>query len=359
MNEENEKKDLNENLDEMMKSASEKVDYNDNNNKGNKKGKSTKKVIIFTVIGLLLFGAVLATGAFMMNENDEFVDKSEDPDWVDKDNVATEVDDDDEFLDEWNFERPIEVSDWAMNPFVQSEFWEEEGIEDKILEKSREELQGFYSSVSWISSGIPSGYDDPGIAGPYTNNIEERFLEDESENPEFSYALSEDYQKAYVVYTERLLNPSFGGWAVVQSSDLVSVKDNRIYNQLRDMFSNEWWDNNVKESEDYTGLPIITEWTNGDWDKYDLAEREANRYGVFYGVIDDNEDRYVTSENIGSDEENQPIMQVSSPVKYYAFGKDKKLVEISGTLELTLQSNSDTLNVENRVIISDAKLTLE
>ena len=345
-----------ENLKKLMESAADNSGLDDliDSNKDSKE-KSTKKIVMFTIAGLFAFGVVLVSAALMLNNNPEFVDKSETPSWVEKEGINEEDGEND--YDYWEFEHPVELKDWATRPFERDEFWSIEGIEDEVLEISRE-MQSFYSTVSWMKSGLPHPYEDEELAGPFTNDISKRYLKDGSENPDFSYALSEDYQKAYVTYTERLLNPIFGGWVQAQSSER-NIKNDSIYNQLKDMFSSEWWNNNIKEGEDYSNLPIVAEWNNGDWDKYNLAERNSNKYGAFYGEVKETEDRYLTTKAIGLDEENQAIIEVSSPVEYSAFGADGELVKITGTLELTLRSDIEKLNVENRVIIDEARLVLD
>lgn len=342
-----------DNLKKMMESATDSSGLDDGVDSSKPEGKSTKKAVVFTVIGLLLFGAVLVAAALMLKDDSEFVDKTETPDWVDKAPTEEEVVE----SGFWDFEHPVELREWAKEPFVRDEFWTQEGIEEVILDASRE-MQSFYSTVAWMKSGLPHPYEDEELAGPYTNDISKRYLEDGSDNPYFSYALSEDYQKAYVTYTERLLNPVFGGWSPFQSLE-EGVKGNNRFDDLDDMFSNDWWNSNIKKNEDYSNLPIFAEWNSGDWSQYDLAERDANKYGVFYGEIVESEDRYVTIENIGIDEEEQVIIKVSSPVDYSAFGSDGELIKVTGTLELTLRSDMEKLNVENRIIIDDANLVLD
>lgn len=356
INDDEKKVNSNDNLDELMKTATQKIsdDYGDNNGI-NKKKKSTKKVIVLTISGLLLFAGILSAGAIFMNKPQSFEDKTKIPDWVEK---KDEEEYEDDLIDEWDFEVPVELKDWASNPYISEAFWDNKKIEGVLLEEAREK-RGLYSATSWMKSGLPSPYDDEEIAGPYTNDISKRYAEDGvSDNPEFSYALAEDYQKAYILYTERLLNPTFGGWSSMQYSD-VDIKRNIKFNQLKDMFSNQWWKENIENPDNYKNLPILVEWEKGDWDKYSLPEKETTNQGIFYGEVVEDEDRYISIENIGIDEENQAILKVNSPVKYYAKDINDDLIEITGTLELTLQSNSENLNVENRVIITEAKLMLD
>lgn len=354
-NDDNKKVDSNDNLDELMKSATEKVSY-DGGDDNKKKSKSTKKVVISTVIGLLLFGAALTVGAFMMGDNDIFEDKTKNPDWVGKedDGVDKPIPE-----GEWDFDHPVELDEWAQEPFDSIAFWESEDNLNAVLDKSQR-FQGLSDTIMWVSSGLPHGYADPEgvLDDPYTNDLTKEFLEDGSENPQYSYALREDYQKAYVTYTERLLNPIFGEWIFAQRANM-PLKDNKTYNALSSMFTNSWWSDNVKEGEDYTGLPILVDWEGNDWDGIEFAERETGRYGTFFGRIVEDDENRVTSEIIGYDVNLQTIVKVNSPVEYYAFGKDEKVIHKKGTLEITLMSNSDSIDIRNRVVISDAKLSLD
>lgn len=356
-NEEDKKNQPNDNLDELMKVASQRVEEEKDVAASEKKeNKSTKKVVLLTSGGLVLFAGIVLSGALLMNNPQEFVDKTETPDWVENEDGGKESDG----YNPWEFDKPIELNSWAEIPYNQSTFWAQDGIEKDLLEISKE-YQGFYFSIARTKSGIPHGYDDEQLAGPYTNDVEKRYLEDGSVNEDFSYALTEDYEKAYVTYTERLVNPLFGDWSKVQSSDDLEIKSNMQFNALKDMFTSEWWNNNIEESRDYSNLPIFAEWTQGDWDKFniDKSEENVNMYGTFYGEIEETEDKLIQSEQIGVDQEGQAIMKVSSPVTYSAFGQDGENVEVHGTLELTLESNSESTDVKNRIVISDAELKLE
>ena len=355
-NEDDKKVNSNENLDELMKAASKNVDYNPQDN-NDKKGKSNKKVIVLSLIGLLAFGSIFAVGALTSKNPQDFEDKSKTPGWTEQEGVEN-IEGEEDSVVTWDFKTPIKLKEWASTPYIVDEFWNNDKIEDVLLAEAREK-RGFNSAVSWMNSGIPSPYDDDEIAGPYTNDISKRYLEDGiTENPEFSYALAEDYQKAYVTYMERLINPSFGGWSSMQYSE-IDIKNDPRFHEMRDMFTSEWWIKNVEENSNFTKLPILVEWEKGDWDKYGIKEKTVINQGVFYGEISEDEERYITVEDLGIDEENQSIIKVNSPVKYYALSEKGKPTEITGTLELTLQSNQENLNIENRVIISEAKLLLD
>lgn len=348
----------NDDLEAMMEQASKGVD--DNFKEDNEDdGKSTKRVIVITSIGLALFIIILIIGAVLLQRPQDFEDKTAEPDWVSKED---DFEDDDYFIEE---EHPVEVYEWAKQPYDEDTFWEE-GIEDEILEVSKDDYRNFYFAISWMPSGLENEFNDGELDGPYTNDVEQRYLDDVDgeeleENPEFSYALVEDYEKAIVVHTERLLNPTFGGWASAQISmgDGREIKDERYYNNLRNIFSEDWWEANIKEHEDYTKLPVMAEWNIGEWDKYNLAERETFEQGVFYGQLNETEGNIIETEIVGLDEEDQPIVDVSIPVKYAALDENGESLEVLGNLKLTFESNQNSIDVRERVVISDAELMLE
>ena len=128
---------------------------------------------------------------------------------------------------------------------------------------------------------------------------------------------------------------------------------------MKDIFSEEWWNENIKEHEDYTNLPIMAEWNPGEWDKYNLAQKKLLEQGVFYGQVNETEDNIITAEIVGVDEEGQAVINVTIPVKYVALSENGGNVEITGNLELTFESNQNSIDVRERIVISNAKLTLD
>lgn len=337
-----------DNLEELMKSATEKTDDKIIDEPSKKGG--SKKVVVFSIIGLLVFLGVLGVGALVMNKNNDFEDKTAKPDWVGKEKEE-EIEEDDEVLG-----YPIELYSWAKNPYS-DDFWEQEGIDDLLSESLRENASSFSRSIAWMPTAKESQYDIEGLAPPSTNDVEQRYVMedgDEVENPLFSYALQEDYEKAFIIYTEMLLNPVFGDWGGHLSG--TSVSDNTItYNHLKPMFTEKWWTDNV-ESKGVSTLPIMTEWDDSNWD-YNFKEDEPHK--LFFGRIVETDERLIISEELGTDEENQPIIKVTLPVEYYAFDKDDEVFSIEGVLNLTLQSNIDDFGSKNRVLINDASFSLE
>lgn len=347
----------NNDLEELMKNATEKVDETTDKNVHNEKSSNkTKKVVLLTLIGLVLLGGVFVSAGILMNKPQDFENKTKNPNWIEKTDTPETV----ENKNEWNFDHPIELKEWAIMPYNKNSFWTESNVDEVLLEAQNN--SSFYSSVSWIHSGLPSPYENL-ESKVYTNNLSERYLEDGSENPDFSYAVSEDYQKAYITYTERLLNPVFGNWSVAQynpgSESVINAKRNYEFNSLKDMFSSEWWTSNIQESKDYSKLPLFAEWETGSWKNYNLKERENPKEAIFYGQVEFDEGEYLTAETIGNDEENMPIIKIDSPVKFYALQKDGEMIRKTGTLSLTLKSNYNSTNENDRIVIDKAGLIIK
>lgn len=339
-----------DNLEELMRSATEKTNDDTMEDPNEKKGKSLK-VVVFSVIGLVLFLGVLGFGAFMMNNNDDFEDKSESPDWVGKEKDDEEVEEIDEVIG-----YPIELYSWAKEPYTES-FWDKEGVEDEVYESLLKDASSFSRVISWMPTAKESQYDIEGLAPTSTNNVEERYIMedgDEVDNPLFSYALKEDYEKAFMIYTEMFLNPIFGDWGEHLSG--TSPSESTItYNHFKHLFTEKWWIENI-ENKNVSSLPIMTEWNDSNW-KYDFKEDEP--YKLFFGRIIETDERLITADELGSDEEGQPIIKATLPVEYYAFDENGEVFSIDGELSLTLQSNVDDFGSSNRVIMSEASFSLE
>lgn len=336
------------NLEDLMKSATE--DTKDEIIVEPKKKSGSGKVVAFTVIGLILFMGALGLGAFMMNKNGDFEDKSEKPDWVGKEKEE-EVE---EVVDENKY--PIELYSWATEAYTE-DFWEQEGIEDLVYESLEENASSFSRGVAWMPTGKASQYDIDGLASPSTNDVEKRYIEedgDEVENPDFSYALKEDYEKAFMVYSEMFLNPIFGDWRGHVSGE--TPEESTIeYSQFRELFTYEWWENNI-ENKDATSLPIMVDWNNSGWN-YDFDKDEE--FKIFFGKIVETDESTIEVEEVGHDNEDQPILKTTIPVEYYAFDKDNKVFSVKGSLQMTLQSNVDNFGSDNRVVLNDVSLTLK
>jgi hypothetical protein len=338
-------------IEKMMKLASESVDES-----VVKKKKSNKfKIIVSAVISVFLIIG-LVYGAKKLRPQ-EFVNKTETPPNINENNSSPNNKGPSPD-DIWQFERPVKVPEWAIKPYHYSMF-ENDKVLNEIYEYAQQG-QEFDLSVSWMPSGIKGDWEDAGE--PFTNKTWEAIIIDENGNEmpnyQYKYALREDYYQAYAVYIQRLINPSFGNWVFAQTTG-DKLYDNNTYEVLKDMFTEDWWNNNIKENEDYSKLPILVDWDGDNFGGLELAEYIPGRYGTFYGEINQTEDNLISAEFMGLDERGMEIIKVSTPIKYAAFAKKDKVIEKRGTLELTLLSNEDISRLDNRIVISQAVLIIE
>lgn len=338
-------------LEEMMKNA---TDGDQDTSEETEKAPKTTKVVVSTLVGLVVLGGAFFFGSSYINQPQDFENKTQDPGWISEQKEVTQEPEEDP-ADNWNFNFPIELKSFAKKPYDKETFWTEENT-NLVMREARKN-SSLVSGVSWIKSGMSAKKD----AKVYTNDVKKRYLENGEKNPLFSYALSEDYKKAYVAYTERLLNPIFGNWSTAQSRGNAGnyyTIEAREFEKLKDMFTDEWWSKNIKESQDYSKLPVLAEWKPDSWKKLNLKEREEYREGVFYGKIENDIKNFSKVTIVGNDSEGMPIIKISSPVKFYANKEGGGVVKKSGNLTLTLQSNTENIDVKNRVIIANAYLKM-
>lgn len=346
--EKSEKKEFDE-LDEMFKNASNYKDSKSNETKEEQdNSKKVKKVVLSTLAGAaILTGAFFSVGYFTNYDSQEIQEHKKTGSISE-----TKIEDETVVEDNWNFNFPIGLKSWAKTPYDEKTFWNEDNM--KLVMNEARKNSSLVSGVSWIKSGM----NPKKGAKVYTNDVEKRYLKDGEKNPLFYYALAEDYKKAYVTYTERLLNPVFGNWSTAQSKSLNGYSPIQAteFEKLEDMFTDDWWSKNIKESEDYSKLPVLAEWKKDTWKSLNLKKREDSREGVFYGRVENDIKNFSKVSFVGNDSEGMPIIKIISPVKFYANKEGGGVVKKSGTLTLTLQSNAKSIDVKNRVVISNASL---
>lgn len=343
----------NNDLDELMKVASEEVEHKDEQvTSFSKLMYITIAITTLTMIGLI-FGFVVS----IMNTQ-ELEDDTTKP--IKQPNLISEQmipEQEIDLLSEWQFEYPIDVPKWSKQPFDVENILGDEKIYEELI-KYAEEFQDIKASTAWMPSGIQGDWE--GAPPVFTNKVWEQTLEDGSNNPRYSYTLREDYLIAYTIYIQKLINPVFGEWVFYQRSiPSKPYKDNEKYEIFKKMFSEAWWNTYIKTGEDYTSLPILADWDGDNFGGLEFAEPEPGTYGTFYGVIHETEEDFVTAETIGPDNQGSEMIKISTPIKYVAFDKHKKSIEKYGTIKLILGSNDDVSEANNRVIIMDAELILK
>lgn len=349
--------DKNKDLEKMMKVASEGTDLDDISSEKTSSNKSSKRAV---KVALASFGALVALvslAAILLKSDQEFIDKSETPDWVNKESEQERVVVND-IKEEFTFERPIEVLSWMESPYDDSLIESEEVLKD--IKNEARKYPVFYSSIAWMPSSQKLNYE--GAPSPHTNDVFEEYLEDDTKNPLFSYTLLEDYERAFVIYTNRLMNPVFGGWDRAERSD-IETSLHASFGDLSDMFARTYWDELTDEYSDFSSLPILADWEDNNFGEMGLAEPVDGRYGKFYGeiVLTDEKDmdvEYTPSDELEEGEVENDRLSITMPVKYSAFGEDEDIIEVHGTLNIVLGPNVDITTRPNRVVITYAKLDL-
>lgn len=347
----NENDNLNEDkyLEQLFEAATEKVDDKAHNTKEDNKDNHKKVITIIAGI-MVIFGVLLYAGSIGLKPQ-EFEDKTNTPEWVEsqieKERIMVEN-------SEWKFEYPVKVPNWSKQPYKLGSVLNNQGqLYDELINFAEQfpDIKGY---TAMMPSGIQGNWE--GAPPIYTNNTYEETLEDGTPNPYYSYTLREDYLIAYSTYLQRLINPTFGEWIFAQRYvPNKPLKDNQTFEILKDMFSENWWNSNIKKDVDYSALPILVDWEGNDFGELKFAEREPGRYGTFFGVVNDSEGRFVVAESLGKDSRNAEILKINTPVKYVAFGANKDLIEIPGNLIMTLASNNKA-SEHNRVVIIDVVL---
>ena len=301
---------------------------------------------ILAVLAVVIVGIIFLLGRTLLSRNQEFVDKTKDPEWVEK------VDEGIASQGQWDFEYPAEVPKWTKQPFNRGEFLDSEKNVEDMFEWVNE-ISSIRFATSWMPSGDNYGNEDALV---YTNDLSLEYESNGDYNNYFSYVLKEDYLKAYALGAQRLINPVFGEWVFSQMHvDGIPQIDNNNFEVLEDMFSNDWWSTNIKSGTDYSSLPILADW-NGD--RFSGQEFSEQRTGVYYGVIINKEDNQPVVEEVGKGHQGHSILKITSPVEFAAFGKEGKLVK-KGTLVITLAPNTYEYDIINRVVVQSAELIME
>ena len=334
------------NLDEMFRqAASQQSEFTEMPEKTKR-----RNVIIASSVGALAIAAVIGLGAFKMSNTSEFENKTKEPGWVaNLENKQNEI----MYSQDWDFDYPVEIQPWAREEFSNNFFKKEE----EIL-KYTSSIEGLQTALIQIPSKNTNIHTKDGqSSNKYTSNANERFLENGQENKYYRHALREDYEMAFAMISQRLINPLFGEWVFAQKADF-SLKDNAQYEALKDMFDENWWNKTVS-SNDYSKLPILVDWTGSEWNDIGLADRIDGQYGTFYGAIEESKERKIVSKSVGVDEFGQRVVKLEVPVTYYAFRKNGGTIQKKGTLHFSLKSSQNTMNQDFKVIATDAKLIVE
>lgn len=318
--------------------------------------KSLKK--IFTIGGGVMagFAGLLLIGALVINTKpqESIIQNSGNSNKTNNIQQAKEIPKEQQ-VNVWDFKYPIDVEDWTKQQYDPHSLSDEK-FRSKLLAYSKK-YQQFYNSVSWMPSGVKGNW--KGAEEPYTNETWNKFIVDKDginkKNPKYKYVLKEDYEIAYIISIQRFINPVFGDWVFAQRVPGKKLHGDPTFNHLKNLFHEDWWTTNIKENEDYSKLPILVDWNADNFGGLEFAEKTPGEYGTFFGVIDETDDKQITSSIVGTDKNGENILEVTTPIKYVAWGIDNSKITKYGSLKLTFVSNDDITRVNNRVVISNVE----
>jgi len=227
---------------------------------------------------------------------------------------------------DWNSEKNRPATPWDDDP---------ESAPDGILARQHiEDLMRENSDIRSAANKFPSR------ASGYTNNLNQEKLEDGSDNPAYSFLLSEDVEFFFGHSVERLINPLYGEWTNL-TLDLDNKNERTAKLTFDDMFSVDWFNDNISD-DDISALPILGNWDNQSVDKFG---REW--YGEIKNVditFEDDSDRFTTD----------------IKVEYQRYTDDGDTEKKNGTLTLTAHPNyEDPDDINNRYVIVESKLSMD
>lgn len=244
------------------------------------------------------------------------------------------VSDDEDFAkDDKRF--PIKIEEWQ---------------ESRSIEQDEAEMrQEILTSLSGSGIASSAGTLPPEAAG-YTSDWDKQTNEDGSLNTAYSFWTAETFTAEVGEYTERLINPIFGGWDLYQYS---AYPANQFFDVslISDMFTSEWRTANAdKAYSDY--VPVLADWAGNDYGMGDVLLTSGTRW---IGEITSS-----TTEFIFDPEQEQYTAITTANIKYTAWAKDQTKLEKTGTLTLNLVPNVNQQNeTGHKVLISSASLKVD
>lgn len=230
---------------------------------------------------------------------------------------------------------PTSMEDWQTKSYEEQDKSE---IKSKII-----------ATMNSTEIGL-AGNSLPSEESGYTADSDKQTLEDGSLNPQYSYWTAESFNAQVGVYLERLLNPTFGGWALNQYSGHPGNTEFNI-NSISDMFTARWiTENATKPFSEY--VPVYADWAGND---YNLGDKLLTSGPRWYGKITSSNTEFTYDQST-----QQYTVNLTAQVQFTAWAKDQSKLEKTGTLTLKLVSNATGLNdSKHTVLIDDASLKVD
>lgn len=352
--------DNNNNMEDLFNKATEKT-------KVNTKRKNTK-LVTFISVGVLLAAGIAGGTWYFLNNNDDnpngtlVTQETTDEDIVPKD--EEELTDEELARLEKAEEKKLaqehidavkeiaDVDDWqavTYNPETGGTH------ENPVVEFSPEEIRENFIDYAQGTSFVNMSGSLPGEKDGFTSDRTQQLTSDGNINPYYVPVTSDDLNETFGNYINRLLNPVFGGWDSFQNMDNRDVSG-RYYPAdmlFGDMFTSEWWNNNITESN-YSALPILVNRWGENYGGHDLDYR-AN--GVFFGNITDVSLADVFERNV--DGTILMSYKIRVNVDYIAqLANGEKLVK-KGVTTLTLETNPHSEINPHKLLINEVEYSIE
>lgn len=232
-------------------------------------------------------------------------------------------------------EFPIEKADWQKTGYSAENIKEQRG--EILYSTNGTELKSSSGTLPYEAAG-------------YTSDDSKAFLDSGAINPDYSYWTAESFSVESSVILERLLNPTFGDWGVIQYP---SYPGNKSYNPntLRDIFTDNYLSENADQP--YSSyIPVYADWNGDNYGGMDNLLETGPRW---YGNIESADYEFVYDE--GS---SQYIVNMTAKVKYTAWAKDQTKLEKNGTLTIKFVANANNAgDSSHKVLIDDASLKVD
>ena len=229
---------------------------------------------------------------------------------------------------------PIKLDKWQKEAF---DLESGKGI-SKIKESVLKTSKG--SNLSTSSKTLPSE------AQGFTSKKTDKF------NPLYAYWTKEVFESEVTTMTERLINPVFGRWTLMQESDM-KPNENFYISLFEDLMTDDYYrDNFEKPYSEW--VPVYADWNHNDYGMPDSLV--WNGMPKWFGKVTSSVTEFSKDSKTGAQS-----AKYTAKVKFTAWDvKTQGKITKKGTLVLDLVPNDKELNSSNnRVLINGASLEVE
>lgn len=239
-------------------------------------------------------------------------------------------------------ETPIKVAKWVKQPYAN------QIVDDPATLKTNAIAAAEDSIFVNTSNGFVSTEDG------YTDDVNNATNSDGSQNENYSYQTKENIEYAWSIYSQRILNPVFGGWNTLPwglGPDLVQTGIQS--EDWRSMFTERWWNENIVATGTFNALPIYADWNGDRWGGANVAD---NAMGIWFGEITS----MTSYSEPSSDQYTQAgsVIIINANIQFTAKDPDGKNIVRTGTLYMKLVANMNNTDPLYRNVIDEVTLTV-